>query len=373
MKSSFLSSEVKRAGEILRGGAQDQISDYTKRFDSVKGIYDGFLKDLIVKDFHTMGAFTTAKSFFSSDRVNFAAVDGTESTRPLFDLVIFFGGSYAARGFIEFKEDKPRVEYSTKFAEEGIGISSCVPMYVSEIVNVELAYMELSEGGNVTVDRPLTDEEVINNSTIANWIMTFSEFYLAYKLAKQGDAKILLLDRSLCTVHGSLVYDTRNRRIWNTCAILNSEVGGVRVDTNDLAYNRHRMVNSALRLPPARGDYLRYSLVYLLELKGPLDIKAICDELGVNSEDRRKRAGRFLSRSVAEGYLQESQERYEVNAKYQDSWNRVKSLVETIGQKLFEDVPSGNPMLMMKGGKKCWLTTLDMAFLSLFCFYMLVE
>jgi hypothetical protein len=32
----------------------------------------------------------------------------------------------------------------------------------------------------------------------SNSVMTLSEFYLAYKLAKQGDTKILLLDRSLC-------------------------------------------------------------------------------------------------------------------------------------------------------------------------------
>jgi hypothetical protein len=37
----------------------------------------------------------TAKAFFGSDKVGFAAVDGTEYTRPMFDLVIFLGGSYA--------------------------------------------------------------------------------------------------------------------------------------------------------------------------------------------------------------------------------------------------------------------------------------
>ena len=47
------------------------------------------------------------------------------------------------------------------------------------------------------MNRPLTDEAVINNASIANWTMTFSEFYLAYRLAKKSDMKILLLDRSL--------------------------------------------------------------------------------------------------------------------------------------------------------------------------------
>jgi hypothetical protein len=247
-------------------------------------------------------------------------------------------------------------------------------MYVNEIVDVEQNYMELGEDGNVTVGRPLSDETVINNSSIADWIMTFSELYLAFKLAKQEDVKILLLDRSLCTLHGSLVYDTRRRRrLWSTCTLLGCKVGETRIEVNDLVYNRHRIVNSVLRLPPARGDYLRYSLVHLLEETSPLSVDEICRELGVDFEDRRKRMHRFLSRSVKEAYLQEHGGLYEVAPKYRDSWLRVKGLTEAIGRQLFEETGSGNPMQVEKRGEMCWLTTLDLAFLSLFCLYMLVE
>lgn len=91
MKSSFLSSQFKKAGEILRKGASDQVTDYTMRFDAIKGIYDSFLKDLIRKEFNAKDAVAIAKDFFGSEKVNFAAVDGTEYTHPMFDLVIFFG------------------------------------------------------------------------------------------------------------------------------------------------------------------------------------------------------------------------------------------------------------------------------------------
>lgn len=373
MKVSLISSQFKRAGDILRKGASDQIVDYTRRFDSIKGIYDGFLENVMKKDFDVADAAATAKAFFGSEKVGFAAVDGTEYTRPMFDLVIFFGGSYAAKGFVQFKDDGLKIEYSTRFSEEGMGVSSCVPMYVNEIVDVEQAYMQVGHDGSVSVDRPLTDEAVINNSTIANWIMTFSEFYLAYKLAKEGEVRILLLDRSLSNMHSSLVYDTRQRRLWNTCAILGCDAGGMKVDANDLAFSRHRMVNSDLHLPPARGDYLRYSAVYLLENRGPLSIDGVCQELGLDSEDRRDRLKRFLARSVKEGYLQESGGVYEVAPEYRDSWVRVKRLVEAVGRRLFEDVSSDNPLQVEKEGRKCWLTTLDMALLSLFCLCMLVE
>jgi hypothetical protein len=174
-------------------------------------------------------------------------------------------------------------------------------------------------------------------------------------------------------MQSSLVYDTRRRRLWNTCAILGYPIDGTSIDENDLAYNRHRIVNTNLRLPPPRGDYLRYSLVYLLEREGPLTLNEIHDRLGIETEDRQKRIQRFLSRSVKENYLQENQGAYKVSPRYGDSWARIRHLVEAVGRQLFEESSSGNPMQIEKDGKKSWLTTLDMAFLSLYCLYMLVE
>ncbi len=372
MKTSFLSSQLKRAGDILRNSASNQISDYTRRFDSLKGIYEGLLKDLLIKNFNYEEAVKTARDFFRSENITFAAIDGTEYTRPMFDLVIFFGGAYAAKGSIEFGSKTLKTKYSTRFIEKGIGVSSCVPMYVNEVVGVEQAYMDLAGDGDITVEKPLTDEAVIDNASIANWIMTLSEFYLAYKLAKQNDVKVLLLDRSLCTMHSSLVYDTRRRRLWNHCAILEYEIKGEKIDHNDLTYNRHRILNQALNLPPARGDYLRYSIAYLLEEEGPLNFNEICDELKLDSVGQRKRAKRFLSTSVKEKYLNENNGIYEVTSRYADSWIRIRGLVEAICKQIFEDT-SSNPLQIEKHGENYWLTTLDMAFLSLFCLYLLIE
>ena len=123
MAESSLSSQIKRTGNILRKGASDQIVEYNRRFESIKDLYDSFLVDLFVSDFSYEKAYETARRFFGYNKVEFAAVDGTEYTRPLFDMVIFFGGSYAARGFIEFRNDKPpKVEYTTRFVEQGQGI-----------------------------------------------------------------------------------------------------------------------------------------------------------------------------------------------------------------------------------------------------------
>ncbi|MEM2094138.1 MAG: winged helix-turn-helix domain-containing protein [Candidatus Bathyarchaeia archaeon] len=373
MSVSPLSSQLKKTGDILKESASSQIIDYTTRFEAIKDIYEGLLKDLIVQRFNAKEASQTAKAFFGSNKVGFAAIDGTEYSRPMFDLLIFFGASYATKGTVEFKDEGPIITYSTKASDEAIGISSCIPMYVNEVVEAEQAFMELAAGDAKTISKPLTDETVINNATIASWIMTFSEFYLAYKLAADsGDVRVLLMDRSLSTTQGSLIYDTRRRGMWKTCAIVDCDIGGVRVDKNDLAYNRFRMINQALRVPPARGDYLRYTTVYLLEKK-PMSFEEICSELGVSSPNRRERVRKLLGKAIKEEYVEEHHGIYELAPRYRDSWTRVKALVEAVSNRIFGGRSTENPLQIDKDGNKCWVTTLDIAFLTLFSFCMLIE
>ena len=47
-----------------------------------------------------------------SDRVGFAAVDGTMYTNRMFDLVVFYGGSFASRGTIDLSTSPPKIVYS---------------------------------------------------------------------------------------------------------------------------------------------------------------------------------------------------------------------------------------------------------------------
>jgi hypothetical protein len=371
---------IKKTGEILRNSASGQILEYQERLRSVKDLYDSFLVDLLASDFRYDKAYETARRFFGSSKVKFAAVDGTEYTRPLFDMVIFFGGSHAARGIIEFRNDKPpKIEYETRFLEKGRGISSCVPLYVNKVVEIDKSFgpiLEL-ESTRISLVKPLTDESIANNSSIADWIMAFSEVYLAYKLASnpEENIKILFLDRSLTCMQSSLMYDTSRRKRWKTHgSLFGFEVDGVPVDVNDLAFGRHRILNKSLRIPAARGDYLRYCIIYLLEQKdSSLSFLEICKELGVEDRRRQSRVKRFIDKSVKENYLEEKNGKYRIAQKYKTSWQRLKKLVNIIGKQLFEETSDRNPLQVKKGDKHDWLTTQDIAFLTLFCLYMLIE
>ena len=373
--SSTLSSQVKRLGELLRRGAEDQVDQTRGKLESTVETFKDFISNLIVSNFDRDGALETAERMFGTDKVRFAAIDGSQDQKLVSGLAVFWGGAYAATGTIEFQKGQaPKVNCATGFIERGKGVSSCIPIYVDQVSEVDEAVMAEREPGQATVGRAMTEQAVVDNSTIASWVMTFSEYYLAYQMAENREADLILLDRSLSTTLNSLTYDTSRRSRWVTeGAIHGYEVDGVPIDKNDMGYGRQHTVNLGLALPPARGDYIRYALVLHIQEAGrPLGLEEICGGLGIETDDRRRRALNFLEKSVEEGYLLKAGEKYAPNPLYLQSWQRTRKLVETVGQQFFEG-ESGNPMRIRKKDGEHWITTQDLAFLTLYCMEMLIE
>lgn len=370
---SSLGDAVKRTSDALRLGASMQVLDYEQRFSSLKNIYDGWLSNLVTMGFDCREAWETAKEFFGAPSVRFAGVDGTMYSRPLFDLVIFFGGAYASTGTITFsEEDKPLVKYDERTIQQGAGISNVVPVYINEIPDIDQAFFE--------VEQLLRDEAIISNATIANWIMTFAEYYLAYKLATDPDQdiRIILLDRSLSIERASLLYDTSKREMWETkSSIIGYKIDNEPIDVNDLTIARQYVCNQALGLPPPRADYLRYAIIHLARQREALTEKQILAELGIIDEKRAKRVRRYLRHLVKRGFLDEKNESYALNSDYATTWERIIKLVASLGDRFFftktSETKTASLMKILKDGKEHWLTTLDIAFLTLFTLHMLME
>ncbi|MEM0215993.1 MAG: winged helix-turn-helix domain-containing protein [Candidatus Bathyarchaeia archaeon] len=377
MGLSPISNAIKRTCEVLKQGATAQVADYERRFQSLKNFQEILLSNLIRMELDYMNIFDTACSFFGSRKVRFAGIDGTMYSRPLFDMVVFFGGAYAAAGTVTFREDgPPLVSYDEKISS-GAGISSVVPIYVNEVPDVDQVFFEASEG-EVGFGRPLTEETIINNATVANWIMNFAEHFLAYRMATDHntDVRIIILDRSLSVERASLLYDTSKSHLWERkCSIVGYEVDGEPIDLNDIAIARQCICNRALGLPPPRGDYLRYAIISLLRDKAALTMKQILEEFGVKDEKRAKRVEKHLKKLVDKGVINEKFDVYSLNPKYKRTWERIRKLVENIGERLFfsEKIETTNPLKIFKNGEEQWLTTLDLAFLTLFTLHMLME
>jgi hypothetical protein len=206
--------------------------------------------------------------------------------------------------------------------------------------------------------------------------MTFSEYYLAYKLATSPTAKarIILLDRSLSVERSSLLYDTSKHELWKyRSAIRGIEIDGETIDDNDLTIARQCICNQELGLPPSRGDYLAHAVIDILERKTSLTEKQISEQLGLQNGDREKRLMRTLGLLVKRDLLDTNQnETYHINPKYKTTKERVKKLVTEIGERFFHS-KTESPMKITKQGKEQWLTTLDISFLTLFTLHMLME
>lgn len=378
---SLLSEALKRTSDLLRFGASKQVLDYEQRFSSLKNLYDGLLLNLIKMDFNCEEACETAQKFFGASSVRFAGIDGTMYSRPLFDLVIFFGGAYASTGTITFSEkDKPLIKYDERTIQQGAGISSVVPVYVNEIPDIDQTFFDVEQPEEISLGKPLMDEAIISNATIANWIMTFAEYYLAYKLATdpEQNIRIILLDRSLSIERASLLYDTSKYELWKAkSSIIGYKIDNEPIDVNDLTIARQYVCNQALGLPPQRADYLRYAIIHLVKRKGALTEKQILAEFGITDEKRAKRAERYLKHLIKRGILGEKNETYTLIPKYVTTWERIKKLVTSLGDRFFfaktSEMETANLMKILKDGKENWLTTLDVAFLTLFTLHMLME
>jgi hypothetical protein len=364
---------------MLKNGASMQVLDYEKRFSSIRNYYDNLLSDFIKKDFSFNEAFKTSEEFFGTSIVRFAGIDGTMYSRPLFDLIVFFGGAYASTGTVNFKENGlPVVKYDDRAIRYGAGISSVVPIYVNEVPEIDQTFFEVLQPEEISLARPLTEESIINNATVANWIMTFAEYYLAYKLSKDAEQnfRIIIMDRSLSIERASLLYDTSKRPLWEAkSSILGYKIEGESIDINDLKIARQHICNESLRLPPPRADYLSYAIVDLIRRNGPLTEKQIFTEFDITDEKRSSRAIKTLKNLVKAGILFEENHVYALNHKYAGTWERIKKLVISIGDRFFygENLETANPLKIIKDGKEHWLTTLDIAFLTLFTLHMLIE
>jgi len=111
MASTPISRQFKKAGDTLHRSVSAQVSGYSQRFEPLSDLHDQLLSNPIRTGFNTEKAKSPAKKLLGSGKVTFAAIDGTEYTNRMFDIVAFFWGPYSTRGAIDLSRDPPTVEY----------------------------------------------------------------------------------------------------------------------------------------------------------------------------------------------------------------------------------------------------------------------
>ena len=110
----------------------------------------------------------------------------------------------------------------------------------------------------------LTDDVIINNSSIAHSLMTFAEIYLAYKFAASKKCNIIFLNGRLSSTYRGLIAATSASKLWKTnCSLLRIDVDGIQLDLNDLRIARNSIVNEVFRFATTITVIIMESKLYL--------------------------------------------------------------------------------------------------------------
>jgi len=161
--SSSLDREVKRVSSLLKQSTIEQVQIYRERFAIVGKIYEGFLQQLIVDGYNYGRATSFARQFFGQDEVWLAAVDGSRFMDQFFDMVVFYGGAFASLAKLSFLKDDLTISYSESYLKEGEGISSCVPLYVNQVLELDQTFISKS-GEEVKSTFKVGDEHLLENA-----------------------------------------------------------------------------------------------------------------------------------------------------------------------------------------------------------------
>ena len=381
--SSYIGRRLKQTGGLLLGGAQKQVQDYRGKFEALRGVYDEFLWKLLTSYESAKFDPKFVDKFFGKRNLKFAGIDGTVLKYDVFDLLIFFAGAYPAFGNIEI-DDKgdSKITYDEKFLEHGIGISSVLPVYISEVPQIDQTLLVRSENGEVDHSISYSDSWVVDNSAFADFMMGLSEFYLGYTLVSNDDpVDILLHDRVFSSEVASFYAETSDFRLdlEHECGLMGYKIDGRPFTKTEWIYARRLFGNIKMGTPPARGEYLLPRLIIeLMNAEGnTLTREELVQRMGLDDEFRQARLDKELKKAIrgtgeAEGIIVRKKEHFVLKPQFRDLKKRMRMLVDDVCGRIFSIDPDVSYEERFKINGR-WLTTSDLAFLSLMSLYLTVE
>ncbi len=381
--SSFIGRRLKQTGDLLLGGAQKQVLDYRGKFESLKGTYDEFLSKLLISREPNHFNLDFIDEFFGKRKLKFVGIDGTVLKYDVFDLLIFFAGAYPAFGTIEFDDTgNAKLEYDEKYLERGVGVSSVLPVYISEVPHIDQTLFIKSEDGDIEQSISHTDSWVIDNSAFADYMMGLSEFYLTYHLVScENPVDILLLDRIFSSEVASFYAETSDFRVDldHECGLIGHKIDGRPFTKTEWVYTRKLFGNLQLGTPAARGEFLLPRIIMeLMNAEGnSLTREELVTQLNLKNEFQEARLDKELKIGMKktgdiEGLIIRDKDHFVLKPQFRDLNARIKSLVDEVCGRMFStDSKIGYDDRFKIDDR--WLTTNDFAFLSLASLYLAVD
>jgi len=378
---SSLGKRIRSTGQQLLAGAEKQIESYRTRFDQLDKVYDTFLKDLINVYADQIADTEFVDRFFGKRTLRFAGVDGTLYKKPTFDLIVFFGGAYAAEGIVLISDDgELQVEYEEQYLNRGLSVSSVLPVFINEVRIIDQSILVRDEYGEVDVAAGRPDQWVVDNTAFADYIMGLAEFYVGYALVtRDKPVDILLMDRIMSAELSSFYAETSPSRVDldHESGLIGADAGGRPLTKTDWAYARRLFGNPALNTPPPRGEFLLPRVVRELLAHGAMTRDEIMQVLDLQGGEWEKRLDAVLkeglrARDDVGPVLKRKKDRYYAVPQLRGLEDRVRTLLDDVCGRIFSDDETILYDERFKINGK-WLTTSDLAFLSLMALFQIMR
>jgi|GEM_PF-281726 len=418
------SGQLHRVAHVLDANLGDSVRRLRQQLAIAGELCDRILHRFI-RTQHRIN-YTTARnlaeSLWGTTSPRFAAIDGSEDRRSLGELVVFTSCAAVVFGRLTFNETPPpEITIDEESMGRGVGVSSIIPLHVSEVAEAETPELSAEEGAT-RYGLGWSDDAVLSNARISNAIMELAEYFLALDLIRKDPVirdpriqrvrpvQILLLDRSPSADIAILRYQVARRRGRVLQLLSNAAMvfAGKAIDTRpsyagalnglifptssgeedwlrpqDVLYGFRRLAGAPLKALPRRYAFINWLAVHLLDTTNQaLTPEEITEALGVPPEHRdryAKRIRNFLQKhAVPEGVVSEVEgDRFKVCDEFRGSWQRLIYATDYIYQRLFAESEAPSPLRFRcrtPSGEEVerWLTRSCIAFVTLITLYRLI-
>jgi len=305
----------------------------SKRQANAQKFYEDFCHKLI-RDYSNFDQESKIRSlkteinrFFNSDKITFAAVDGTNYKQKMEDYMIFFGGAYAVKGEIDFQDNPPRTRYKKWSSKEDVSMVAYVPIPFADL-------NDISEGQFIMTP----DKERFDLLSIDTKLMQLAEIFLLYTIIDNPNyhPDFVIWDHSMSSVMASTELPPENINM------VDNTVMGSKINYQDIVISFSHPYNENLDIPKVRiVETYNYILRRLMKDR-KIDLNEIETNSGIKKEIILNKIRRYLLQSPNnEGPIAKLEGNIlQIEHKWLNSWNNSLSFFKNFCQRLFNDKDS---------------------------------
>lgn len=320
------------------GGYEQSVSLSRSRFENMRTtrqenaqkFYNDFFKNLLINysDFEKEDKRRKLKSalrqIFNSDKVNFAAVDGTNFKEQMEDFMIFFGGAYAVKGEINFVDNPPVTRYKKWSSKEDVSMVAYVPIPYADLNDIS---------DNQFIMAP--DRERFDLLSIHTKLMQLAEIFLLYTIIDNPTyhPDFVIWDQSMSGVMAS--NELRAEKI----NMVDNTVMGFKINYQDIVVTFSHPYENNLDVPKLRNvESYNYILRRLMKER-QLDIDKLAKENGIGKALVFNKINNYLLKehSGTQPIAKREGDIIKLNPRWINSWNDSMSLFKNFCQRLFND------------------------------------